>query len=239
MNHSKMVRMFVGFDQVESGAYHTFEYSIQSRSSLPVSITPIRLSQLRNVFSRDWDPKQSNEFSFSRWIVPYLCDYNGWAIFADCDMICFDDIVKLWNMRDEQYSVMCVKHDHNPTETIKYLGRPQTPYEKKNWSSVMLFNCNKCVALTPDYVNTASGLELHQFKWLEGDHLIGSLPQEWNHLVSYHAPNPGTKIAHFTTGGPYFKGYEDVEFADEWTQELKRMIFCEGSFDKDVLFGDK
>ena len=32
----------------------------------------------------------------------------------------------------------------------------------------MLMNCRKCTTLTPDYVNKASGLELHQFKWLEG-----------------------------------------------------------------------
>ena len=83
-----------------------------------------------------------------------------------------------WALRDDRYAVMCVKHDHNPTEDVKFLGEKQTRYQKKNWSSVMLFNCAQCKALTPDYVNTASGLELHQFKWLTSDEEIGALLRE-------------------------------------------------------------
>ncbi len=239
MIQDKVVRMFIGYDQIESGAYYTYEHSIHSRSSMPVSITPLRLSQLKSMFNRSWDAKQTNEFSFSRWLVPYLCGYQGWAIFTDCDMLCRDDIAELWALRDKQYSVMCIKHSHKPKESVKYLGLPQSSYEKKNWSSVMLFNCSKCTELTRDYVNTATGLQLHQFKWLEGDHLIGELPHEWNHLVGYDEINPEAKIAHFTTGGPYFRGYENVEFADEWFEESDKMNYCKENTHKPTLLSDK
>ena len=220
------VKMFIGFDHVESVAYHVFDHSIQSLSSQPVSITPIRLSQLSKILTRERHPLQTNEFSFSRWLVPYLCDYEGWAIFADCDMLCRDDISKLWDMRDYLYAVQVVKHEHNPVEKEKYLGTKQLPYRRKNWSSVMLMNCAKCQALTPEYINNASGLDLHQFNWLE-DKQIGELPSRWNHLVSYDAPDKDTAIAHFTIGGPYFDEYRDCEFADEWFRRYQHMIHCE------------
>jgi hypothetical protein len=106
---------------------------------------------------------------------------------------------------------------------VKFLGAVQTKYEKKNWSSVMLMNCAKCRALTPEYVNKASGLELHQFKWLEGDSLIGEIPAAWNHLVGYDAPRPDASLVHFTIGGPYFKDYANCEYADAWRKELAGM----------------
>ena len=134
-------------------------------------------------------------------------------------MIMCDDIAKLWGLRDDRYSVMCVQQDHIPTETEKFLGERQTSYKKKNWSSVILFNNPKCTALTPDCVNRGSGLELHQFKWLEGDHLVGALPARWNHLVGVSKPNPDAGLVHFTLGGPYFQGFERVEFAAEWYRE--------------------
>ena len=108
---------------------------------------------------------------------------------------------------------------------MKFLGAIQTKYAKKNWSSVMLFNAAKCRALTPDYVNTASGLELHQFKWLESDDLIGEIPHRWNHLVGYDDPNPDASLVHYTIGGPYFDEYQDCEYADEWRQERDKMLF--------------
>jgi hypothetical protein len=122
-------------------------------------------------------------------------------------MLMLDDIAKLWELRDERYAVQVVKHEHAPTETTKFLGAVQTKYEKKNWSSLMLMNCGKCKALTPEYVNTASGLELHQFKWLGDDGLIGELPAVWNHLVGYDDWGRPS-LLHYTTGGPWFKEYE-------------------------------
>lgn len=222
-----MIRMFIGYDDAETVAYHVFTHSIQKRSSVPVAIAPVMVSQIKE-FTRDRDKKQSNDFSFSRWMVPYLCNYRGWAIWADCDMICQDDINKLWGLRDDRFAVQVVKHDHKPREKIKYLGQKQLQYEKKNWSSVMLFNCAKCSALTPDYVNKASGLQLHQFKWLENEKLIGPLPHRWNILVGYDDieayPEPG--FLHYTTGGPYFKEYRNCDTSDLWLREWADAMHC-------------
>lgn len=179
-----MIRIFVGWDSKESIAASVLTHSIQRRSSKPVSIAEVRLEQLKDVFTRERHPLQSTEFSFSRFLVPSLCDFEGWALFMDSDMLCQDDIAKLWDLRDDDYAVQVVQHDYQPTEITKFLNQPQTPYQKKNWSSVMLFNNARCKALTPEYVNTATGLELHQFKWLGDDRLIGALPEEWNHLVT-------------------------------------------------------
>jgi lipopolysaccharide biosynthesis glycosyltransferase len=182
------------------------------------------LSELESVFHREKNALQSTEFSFSRFLTPWLCGYQGWAVFMDCDMLVLDDIAKLWALRDERYAVQVVKHVHVPKEEVKFLGAVQTKYEKKNWSSVMLMNCARCTPLTPDYVNRASGLELHQFKWLEGDPLIGELPRAWNHLVGYDAPRRDASLVHYTIGGPYFKEYADCEYAAEWWEERARML---------------
>lgn len=141
-------------------------------------------------------------------------------------MLVLRDIAELWRLRDERYSVMVVKHDHVPREAVKFLGEPQSKYGKKNWSSVMLFNNARCRALTPDYVNRASGLELHQFKWLESDDLIGALPDAWNHLVGYNAPRSDAALVHFTLGGPYFAGYADCEYAQAWRAERDAMLYA-------------
>ena len=221
------IRIFIGFDARETVAYNVLSHSIASRSSLPTSITPISLSQLTGVFKRERHVLQSTDFSFSRFLAPYLCAYQGWSIFMDCDMLMLDDIARLWSLRDDRYAVLVVKHDHQPRESIKFLGAPQTAYGKKNWSSVMMFNNARCGALTPDYVNTASGLELHQFKWLEGDHQIGELPSRWNHLVGYQAPNENVSLVHYTLGGPYFAGYEHCEYAAAWFAERESMLFAQ------------
>ena len=226
-NTTPTIRVFIGYDTREAIAFSVLSHSIHTRASQPVSIAPVMLSQLEHVFRRERNALQSTEFSFSRFLTPYLCGYEGWAIFTDCDMLMLDDVAKLWALRDERYAVQVVKHMHVPKEDVKFLGAVQTKYEKKNWSSVMLMNCARCKALTPEYVNRASGLELHQFKWLEGDHLIGELPPRWNHLVGYDAPDPRAGLAHFTIGGPYFKAYEDCEYANEWREELKRMTHVE------------
>jgi hypothetical protein len=121
---------------------------------------------------------------------------------------------------------MVVKHEHTPREKIKFLDQPQSKYEKKNWSSVMLFNNSRCRALTPEYISTATGLDLHQFKWLNGDEEIGALPQEWNHLVGYHPSRPGASLVHYTLGGPYFSEHKTCEYATEWFVERDRMLFA-------------
>ena len=219
-----MIRVFIGFDARETVAFSVLSYSICSRASKPVSITPLMLTQMEDVLTRERHPLQSTDFSFSRFLAPYYSSYEGWSLFMDCDMLAREDIAKLWDLRDERYAVQVVKHAHVPLEQTKFLGETQTKYQKKNWSSVMLFNNAKCRALTPDYVNTATGLELHQFKWLGDDGLIGALPPRWNHLVGYDAYDPDAAIVHYTTGGPYFSRYSTCEYSDEWFAERSRML---------------
>lgn len=139
-------------------------------------------------------------------------------------MLMLADIAELWELRDDRYAVMVVKHDHTPREERKFLNEPQTRYEKKNWSSVMLFNNNRCRVLTPDYVKNASGLELHQFKWLGSDDLIGTLPDRWNHLVGYNTPRKDAALVHYTLGGPYFDPYRNCEYSEEWFAERDAML---------------
>ena len=221
-----MIRVFIGFDPREAVAYSVLAHSIQSRASCPVAITPLALSQLRSVLTRERHPLQSTDFSFSRFLTPYLSDYSGWSIFMDCDMLVLDDIARLYALHDERYSVMVVKHEHRPREQTKFLDQPQSKYEKKNWSSVMLFNNARCRALSPKYVNTATGLELHQFKWLDSEESIGSLPSAWNHLVGYNPPRRPVSLVHYTLGGPYFKEYRDCEYAEEWFAQRDEMLFA-------------
>ena len=219
-----MIRIFIGFDERETVAWHVLTHSILERSSEPVSFVPLALPNLGKLMWREKNPLQSTDFSFSRFLTPYLSGYEGWSLFMDCDMLVQEDISKLWALRDDRFAVMCIKHDHQPAEKVKFLGAPQTPYAKKNWSSVMLFNNARCRALTPEYVNTASGLELHQFKWLENDSLIGDLPEKWNHLVGYSSPNTNASNVHFTLGGPYFNEYADCEFSKEWNEAKATMM---------------
>ena len=219
-----MIEVFIGYDPREAAAFSVLAYSIHARSSQPVGIAPLILSELKGVLTRERHPLQSTDFSFSRFLTPYLSEYRGWSVFMDCDMLMLDDIARLHALCDGRYAVMVVKHDHVPKESRKFLDQPQTPYQKKNWSSVMLFNNARCRALTPEYVNAASGLDLHQFKWLGDDGLIGALPEHWNHLVGYNPPRKGVSLVHYTLGGPYFDEYRDCEYAEEWRRERQAML---------------
>jgi hypothetical protein len=221
-----VIRAFIGYDPREAIAFSVLAHSIHARASQAVAITPLMLSQLQNLLTRPRHPLQSTDFSFSRFLVPYLSEYQGWSVFMDCDMLMRDDIAHLWGLRDERFAVQVVKHDHKPSEKTKFLGEKQTTYQKKNWSSVVLFNNAKCTRLTPDYVNSASGLELHQFKWLDNERLIGDLPARWNHLVDYDPPSEDVSLAHFTIGGPYFPEFANCAFADEWRAEREAMLFA-------------
>jgi lipopolysaccharide biosynthesis glycosyltransferase len=219
-----LVRIFVGFDSKEVVAYHVLAQSIIEHSSIPVAFSPIVLSNLGDLFTRERNALQSTEFSFSRFLVPHLCNYEGWSIFMDCDMLARTDIAELWNLRDDRYAAMCVKHDYQPKVETKFLGQTQTKYQKKNWSSLIMFNNAKCRALTKDFVNTATGLELHQFKWLESEDLIGELPVTWNYLVNEYDHRDDAKIVHFTDGGPYFDDYRNDDYAEEWFAMRDRVL---------------
>jgi len=211
-----MINVFIGYDSKEKIAYHVLSESILRNSTKPVSITPIALNNIKDDFVRERNNLSSTEFSFSRFIIPHLMNYRGWALFMDCDMLMKADIAELWRLRDDKYAVQVCKHDYVPKEKTKFLGQTQTAYPKKNWSSFMLMNCKKCTALTPNYVNAASGLELHQFKWLESDDLIGDLPLEWNWLVGEYDYKEDVKNVHYTKGGPYFKDYMDCDYSKDW-----------------------
>lgn len=219
-----MIKVFIGFDVRETIAFSVLSHSIQVRASEPVAIAPLMLSQLKTVLTRAREPLQSTDFSFSRFLVPFLSDYADWSVFMDCDMLMLDDIASLWALRDDRYAVMAVRHNHVPRESTKFLGEPQSKYEKKNWSSVMLFNNSKCRTLTPDYINAASGLDLHQFKWLNSDDLIGALPERWNHLVGYNPPREDAALVHYTLGGPYFPEYSHCEYSVQWRAEREAML---------------
>ena len=221
-----VIRIFIGYDSRLPVLFNVAQHSIIRHATRPVAITPINLAHLGHVFNRERLAIQSTEFSFSRFLTPYLCGYEGWAIFMDNDIVALDDIAKLWALRDDRYAVMCVKHDHQPTSTVKFLGEQQTQYNKKNWSSVMLMNTARCQALTPDFVNTASGLELHQFKWLESDELIGDLPMQWNFLVEHYRHDDSAKMVHYTEGGPYYAATRDVDFADAWFESFRDAASC-------------
>lgn len=210
------LRIFVGYDRTEIVAYHAFCQSVIEHTSAPVTFSPIALPHLGDIFSRPRNALQSTEFSFSRFLTPHLSGYEGWSLFVDCDFIARDDVARLFSLADERYAVMVCKHDYTPVSDIKFAGNVQTTYAKKNWSSLMLFNNAKCRALSPKYVSEASGLELHQFKWLGSDDEIGALPLEWNWLVGEYPYNPNARMVHYTIGGPYFSQYRDCDYAKEW-----------------------
>ena len=216
-----MINIFIGYDSKEKVAYNVLSHSIIQNSTKPVAITPIALNNLKDDFVRERNALSSTEFSFSRFMIPHLMNYQGWALFMDCDMLMFEDISKLWRMRDDSKAIQVCKHDYTPKESKKFLGQVQTKYEKKNWSSFMLMNCKKCTTLTPDYVNKASGLELHQFKWLEGDHLIGDLPLEWNWLVGEYEYKEDVNNVHYTKGGPWFEEYAKCDYSQDWFKNLE------------------
>ena len=228
--NASVLKIFIGYDPVESVAWHTMTHSILSRSSVPVAVVPVNIPNLKEVYTRERDPKQSNEFSFTRFLVPYLSGYEGFAAFFDCDMMLRTDVARLFELATKHPSkaVHVVQHDYEPRDDIKYLNSIQYRYPRKNWSSVVLWNCghpSNC-AVTPEFVNTASPRELHRFQWLK-DEEIGALDVRWNWLVGeYPDPPKDVHNVHWTVGGPYFEEYRDADFAQEWFAERERMNFC-------------
>lgn len=214
----EMIRVFVGYDPREASAYHTFCDSVLRRASQPVSFVPLTPG-LCGVTQRD----ASNTFGYSRFLVPWLCDFKGHAIYADGDMVCLGDIAALWNFRRKDYAVQCVKHDYETKVLKKYLGNKNENYPHKNWSSVMLFNCDHvmCSKLTPKEIQGQTGAYLHRFQWCH-DAEIGTLPAEWNHLVGEYPHSDEAKILHYTLGTPCFHDYARTDHAADWVAEFNR-----------------
>jgi len=217
----KPIKIAIGFDEREAVAYHTFCQSILEKASHPVAFVPLVLRTLEGY--KETHSDGSNAFIYSRFLTPFLFDFQGWAIFADGDMICRDDIAKLWALRDESKAVMCVKHDYKTKAQDKYLGNKNQDYPRKNWSSLVLWNCKhpENQILKPDFVMKQSGAFLHRFSWLT-DNLIGEIPKEWNWLTTEYEDNYDAKLLHYTLGAPCFKDYRNCEMSNEWHAAHKR-----------------
>lgn len=229
------MKIFIGYDPREETAYQVCRESLARQSSTLLNIQPIKQSEMRekNLYWREKDALSSTEFSFTRFLVPYLAGYTGWAIFMDCDFLWRGDIAEIEQYIDPAYAACVVKHDYKPKETTKMDGQVQTQYPRKNWSSFVLWNCGHSETrnLSLRMVNERSGLYLHRFNFLS-DEFIGELPIKFNYLEGWYTkedePNP--LGVHFTRGGPWFKDYVDVEYGDEWV-EMYKNIYKETSND--------
>lgn len=222
----KPIPVFVGYDPREAIAYHTCANSIIRQASKPVAIIPLAL----NLFDdyRETHTDGSNQFIYSRFLVPHLMDYSGFAIFIDGDMIVRDDIVKLWNLQNPYMDVQVVKHNYQTKMTEKYLGAKNENYPRKNWSSVILWNCGSFPnrKLTPEFVQHATGSDLHRFTWIE-DERIGELPKEWNWLPDEYGENPDAKLLHYTLGTPCFHEFATTPQGNEWHRERILTEYCQ------------
>ena len=224
------MKVFVGYDTREDIAYQVCKHSIESKQS-DASVRPLKQQELRDAgwYTRGIDKLASTEFTFTRFLIPELCNFKGWALFMDCDMILKTDIKELFDQADNQYAVMCVQHDYSPSATTKMDGQQQTVYPRKNWSSVMLFNCGhkSNQTLTQDLVNNPeiTGAYLHRFSWLD-DSEIGQISHEWNWLTDwYEEGKDGTpKALHYTEGGPWFENYRNCDWHSTWKIELQDMM---------------
>ena len=227
------LKIFVGYDSREDIAFQVCKESIManSKNTEKIEVIPLKLKELKKSgqYWRSEDKLGSTEFTFSRFLIPHLTNYEGWALFCDCDFLFKHNVRDLFELADNRYAVMCAQHDYAPKKGVKMDGKEQTQYPRKNWSSMVLWNCghpsNK--KLTSDLVNNESfnGAYFHRFLWLD-DHEIGKISHEWNWLVEwYKEPDDGEpKALHYTEGGPWFKDYETCEYAAEWLLMEKRYI---------------
>jgi len=218
------LKIFIGWDSREQDAYDVCIKSLKEHASQDLDIQPIIRDTLMETgdYYRPQPEAGSVEFTYTRFLTPYLSDHKGWALFIDCDFLFTKDVAELFAMADEKYALMCVKHDYIPKNTIKMDGQKQVTYPRKNWSSCILWNCehpsNK--ALTKDIVSTESGAYLHRFQFLN-DEEIGEIPLEWNWLEGeYDKPETPPAVIHFTNGGPWFDNWQEVDYADLWRSYL-------------------
>lgn len=221
-----IIPVFIGYDTRESVAFHVCANSIIRQSSRPVAIIPLALNLLQGYQETHSDG--SNQFIYSRFLVPWLQNWTGWAIFIDGDMVIRGDITELWNLRESDKDVMVVKHDYQTRQTQKYLGAPNENYPRKNWSSVILWNCANYPnrMLTPEFVQSHPGSYLHRFSWLD-DQRIGELPIEWNWLPDELGPNDQARLLHYTLGTPCFNEFAATTQAEVWHQERVLTNYCQ------------
>lgn len=230
-------KVYIGWDPRETEAYEVAKLSIEQHSE-NVDIEALKLSEIKHVFNRPiewkgnqmWCPisqaPQTTEFSTSRFAIPFL--HRGWVLFVDCDVLFKSDVSELFDLADDRYSVMVVKHNQKVgSNEVKMVDQASVYYNRKNWSSVMLINCDHPAhkRLTVDDLNAWPGRDLHAFKWLrEGE--IGEIPKEWNHLVDVNDPSEfkEAKVLHYTLGGPWIPGWQAKESDAEWIQARERLL---------------
>ena len=221
----KPIPIFIGYDPREAVAYHVCANSIIRHASKPVAIIPLALNLFEDYKETHTDG--SNQFIYSRFLVPHLMDYTGHAIFIDGDMVVRSDITELWAWRQNHYDVQVVKHNYETCMTEKYLGSKNENYPRKNWSSVIIWNCespaNQC--LTPAFVQKSTGAELHRFTWIK-DERIGDLPAEWNWLPDEYGLNINADLLHYTLGAPCFHDFATTPMADDWHRERMLTEYC-------------
>lgn len=250
MSTSKTLHVFIGYDGREAICTDVAAYSIRHRTSADIKFHFLKHRDLRKAgyFARPWlvdgatgefldlidSRKFSTEFSHTRFLVPELMGFKGWALFMDADMIFLSDIENLFSFCDDKFAAMCVKHNHIPTEKIKMDGREQLKYFRKNWSSFVLWNCSHPAnrGLTKERVNFMKGSDLHSFSWLT-DNLIGALPFSYNYISGVSPkmpPESGGRpdVIHFTDGGPWFSECQDVPYAGMWVDEYEEMQSVSG-----------
>jgi len=222
----KPIPVFVGYDPREAIAYHTCVNSIIRNSSRPVAIVPVALNLFRDYAETHTDG--SNHFIYTRFLVPYLMEYQGWAIFIDGDMIVRGDIAELWDLRQLTKDAMVVKHDYKTRMKETYLGSPNEDYPRKNSSSVILWNCNaiRNRQLNPEFVQKSTGAFLHRFSWID-DARLGELPPEWNWLPDEYGPNPNAKLLHYTLGTPCFEEFKHTPMNEHWHEERALTEHCQ------------
>lgn len=232
----EILPIFIGYDDREDAAYRTCVASLERHSSKALRIEPLKHKHLREIglFSREWlldakgqyhdvlDGKPfSTQFSHSRFLVPHYADYlgihHGWALFIDCDFLFLSDVAQLFDLADENFALMCVKHVHEPPDALKMDNVKQTRYKRKNWSSCMLWNLDHPQRrfLGLDQVNNCDGGWLHALSWLQ-DSAIGGLPESWNWLEGHSSLEIKPNAVHMTRGGPWLDGWNGVAFAWEW-----------------------
>ncbi|MBI4375203.1 MAG: glycosyltransferase [Elusimicrobia bacterium] len=209
-----MHKIFIGYDKNIDIAYRVLRYSLERHGRRPLDIQPLVLQEIerRHGFKRAWDPLQSTEFTYTRFLVPYLCDFKGVALFMDNDMLCFSDISEIFKLDMSDYWLRVVKHDHKPVETVKLDGKVQTSYPRKNWSSFMLINCEKMRCWSKEAVETMPARWLHRFEAVPDDK-IGDIPMTWNVLDRY---DDTTRLVHYTAGGPWYEQHKDHPYGAIW-----------------------
>jgi hypothetical protein len=222
-----MINLFYGFDPRQEAGSHVFCSSVINRSTSPVSLIPLHLKFYESFYKPGLRDGVTT-FTYSKFLIPFLQDFKGWAIFCDgADMLCRADISELWALRDHYKAVQVVKHDYKTKHPRKYVGTKMEAenrdYPRKNWSSVMLINCGHFDwrQLKPETVEKMSGEELHSFSWLRDPDLLGELPKEWNWLCQEHGYNKEAKIVHFSAGSPGFLHYAMAPHAEEWRTQRR------------------